>query len=55
MGCAICQWTGWVCENHMMKAWADMLEVGDFAKACACGAGAPCICNPLHRAYGQAD
>lgn len=51
--CPICFGYGWVCENHMNKAWAELMD-GEEARlagkhACACGAGAPCKCNPLSK------
>jgi hypothetical protein len=40
MKCALCEDSGWVCENHPKRAWEG-------EHACECGgAGAPCpICN----------
>ena len=35
--CDLCDDEGWVCENHLDKAWPDQ---------CDCGAGCPCVCNP---------
>lgn len=45
VGCANCDSTGWVCENHPDKPWDGNSERFD---ACKCGgAGMPCaICNP---------
>jgi hypothetical protein len=41
--CERCDSTGWVCENHDHRPWAQGSERAD---ACDCGAGAPCaICN----------
>lgn len=37
--CLKCE-EGWVCENHPEKKWPS---------ECACGAGMPCTCNPLHK------
>jgi hypothetical protein len=41
MRCALCEDTGWVCENHPDTPW-------DGEHACDCGgAGMPCPkCNP---------
>ena len=41
--CRICYDTEWVCENHVDRPWSKTLPNG-----CECGAGAPCICSPLH-------
>ena len=40
MKCAVCEDTGWVCENHADAPW-------DGPRACTCGgAGMPCPkCN----------
>jgi hypothetical protein len=40
MKCALCEDSGWVCENHPKRAWEG-------EHACGCGgAGAPCpACN----------
>jgi hypothetical protein len=44
VGCSNCDGTGWVCENHRNRPWADAPSTR--ADACACGAGAPCPkCN----------
>lgn len=42
--CPICANTGWVCENHPDRPWGTRKLRSD---ACECGAGKPCICNPL--------
>jgi hypothetical protein len=47
--CKTCMGLGWVCENHPEKAWADMIDGVNTKRACACGAGAPCRCNPLSK------
>ena len=41
MKCALCEDTGWVCENHPDTPWSG-------EHACSCGgAGMPCSkCNP---------
>lgn len=36
--CANCDGSGWVCENHPECPWPEV---------CECGAGMPCVCNPL--------
>lgn len=40
--CKICEDEGWVCENHRTEPWRG----GE--QECCGGAGAPCICHPLH-------
>lgn len=39
--CSHCGGEGWVCENHLDKAWPDQ---------CDCGAGCNCSCNPTGEA-----
>ncbi|PSL80268.1 hypothetical protein C7T35_33190 [Variovorax sp. WS11] len=42
MGCPICAWSGWVCENHTDRPSEVTTKGG-----CACaGAAVPCTCNP---------
>ena len=42
--CPVCDDTGWVCENHHQRPYADFSTRAD---ARACGAGMPCeICAP---------
>lgn len=41
--CAVCKGEGWVCENHPTVRWNEGYP------PCCGGAGAPCVCNPLHR------
>jgi hypothetical protein len=44
MPCAVCDNTGWVCENHPERPRKGFSKRAD---ACDCGAGAPCdLCNP---------
>ncbi len=48
IGCRNCDGTGWVCENHPDKPWADgHLYPGETRMTgCDCGAGMPCQeCN----------
>lgn len=46
--CRRCAGTGWVCENHINKPWADGPDYDRDMRGCACGAGAPCpSCNAL--------
>lgn len=48
VGCARCDGTGWVCENHDDAPWADgHMYPGETGKeGCDCGAGCPCPdCN----------
>ena len=43
VGCKVCDFTGWVCENHQDRPWEPNSKRKD---ACACGSGAPCPkCN----------
>jgi hypothetical protein len=54
--CTRCDGTGWVCENHMDKPWADGYRYpGSHDKpGCDCGAGAPCpSCNALAIDHGD--
>ena len=45
-----CADTGWVCENHPDRPWA---QPGEYPNACDCCAGAPCPdCNSLHQDGG---
>ncbi len=51
--CGICLGSGWVCEEHPTRPWGGMTKS---KRACECGAGAPCVCNPVHeknRAKGK--
>lgn len=51
----MCQGIGWVCENHPMKAWGGLIDEKDSETVCNCGAGMPCICNPLNSHHGAPD
>ncbi len=51
MSCETCQDVRWVCENHPTKAWGEMIDGKDTETACCCGAGAPCVCSPLHQRF----
>lgn len=42
--CDVCKGEGWVCENHEDVPWEASGHSDN------CGAGAPCICNPLYSA-----
>ncbi len=44
--CTVCDGEGWVCEGHPDKSWGDPKNDG----YCDCGAGMPCVCNPLYSA-----
>lgn len=48
--CRNCDGTGWVCENHPDKPWADGYRYPGETRmtGCDCGAGCPCKeCNDL--------